>query len=570
MKRFVFVAVLVVCAMTLLSLAPAQDVRSLTAAALGGAASFASEAREVNMDFIPQATPSEITPHMKMLRPRDGRTDAQYAEMKRQAAQLAGSGNGGYGMLRNAAPAPDGGSTFLHSTHSFRAQSEVCCTPSDMAIAVGPTYVVQFVNTYVAIYTKTGVLQSGYPKSADTFFGLPAGTYTTDPRGFYDWKNGRYVFVMLTESSFSSNNVGQLMLAVSTSSNPIANPTWHIFKWQVGATGECPDYPTLGHDTNSWGTNGTKGAIYIGINQFANNCNGGFIQNYMFVIPKDKPYAGTGMPYWYQYGLTVGGTLVDTLQPSNPVSQGDRPSATYLTNSFNILFNCGGGCSGLTMWSVNNSAAFTTGGPGPTFAGVVLPTTHTYYYPPNANQPGHAQSIETIDARITGSMYYHAGDLWGSFETGVSGVSGAHQIWFDYHPILDTNGNITGGDERQEDCFVCGGFGTNGSSYFATLIPDTENNVTMTYTFSDDNIYPEYVITGRRVSYGDSLMNGVGHYLAGGSGYYSQFRWGDYSAVAPDNTTASSPLMWTAGDFDNGGNWGTVISSQSYTGPKDQ
>jgi hypothetical protein len=570
MKRFVFVAVLVLCTVTLLSLAPAQEISSMPAGTRGGAANFGTQVREVNMGAIPQATASQITPHTQMLRPRDGRTDAQYAEMKRQAAQLAGSGTGGYGMLNNAGPAPTGGSTFLHSTHAFFAQSEVCCTPSDMAIAVGPTYVVQFVNTYIAIYSKTGVLQSGYPKSADTFFGLPAGTYTTDPRGFYDWKNGRYVFVMLTESSFSSNNVGQLMLAVSATNNPISNPTWHIFKWQVGGTGECPDYPTLGHDTNNWGKNGTKGAIYIGINQFGNNCNGGFINNYLFTIPKDQPYAGTGMPYWWESGFNFGGTLVDTLQPSNPVAPGDRPAATYLAHTFNILWNCGAGCGSLGLWSVNNSAAFTTGGPGPTFTGLAVPTAHTYYYPPAANQPGSANSIETIDVRITGSMYYHAGDLWGSFDTGVPAVSGAHAIWFDYHPKLDVNGNITGGDERSEDCFFCGGQGASGSSYFATLAPDTENNVTMTYTYSDNNTYPEMAVTGRRVSYGDNVMNGAGYVIAGGSGLYSQFRWGDYSAVAPDNTSAGSPLMWTAGDYDNFGNWGTAISSQSYTGPKDQ
>ena len=568
MKRIVFVAALVVCTVTLFSLAPAQEISSMPAGTRGGSGGFGTDVRHVTLDAIPQATASQITPHIQMLRPRDGRTDAQYAEMKRQAAQLAGSGNGGSGALSNAGPAPTGGSTFLHSTHAFFAQSEVCCTPSDMALAVGPTYVVQFVNTYIAVYTKTGVLQTGYPKSADTFWGLPAGTYTTDPRGFYDWKNGRYVFVMLTESSFTSNNVGQIMVAVSATGNPTG--AWHIVKFQVGATGECPDYPTLGHDTNNWGKNGTKGAIYVGINQFANNCNGGFIQNYVWTFPKDLLYAGTGYWYWYQYGLNFGGTLVDTLQPSSPVAPGDRPAAEYLTHTFNILWGCGSGCSGLGLWSENNVAAFTTGGPGPTFTGVFVPTAHTYYYPPAANQPGGAQSIETIDARITGSMYYHAGDLWGSFDTGVPNVAGAHAIWFDYHPLLNTSGNIVGGDERSEDCFFCGGQATNGSSYFATLAPDTENNVTMTYTFSDDNNYPGMVVSGRRVSYGDNVMNGAGYFIAQGSGFYGQFRWGDYSAVAPDNTTASSPLMWTAGDYDSFGNWGTAISSQSYTGPKDQ
>jgi hypothetical protein len=437
-----------------------------------------------------------------------------------------------------------------------------------MAIAVGKIYIAQFVNTFIAVYTKTGVLQAGYPKSATTFFGLPGGTYTTDPRGFYDWTNNRYVFVMLTESSFQSNNVGQLMLAVSTTADP--RGAWNIYKWQVGATGECPDYPTLGHDSNNWGTNAHKGAIYIGINQFSNNCNGGFIQNYVFFIPKDRAYTGGAIFRTFNFAFRQGSTLFDTLQPSNPATPGDRPSASYLANTRNILWGCGAGCNDLILWSINNVAAFTTGGPNPTVVGVVVPTAHTYRYPPSANQPGGANSIETIDVRITASMYYHAGHLFGTFETGVLGVSGAHPIWFDYHPLLDLSGNITGGEERQEDCFFCGGQGAAGSAYFTALQPDPENNLVMTYTFSDNNTFPEMAVTGRRVSYGDSLMNGAGFFIFGGSGFYNQFRWGDYAATAPDLSKASSPLMWVAGDFDSSGIWATAIQAHTYAKPTDQ
>jgi hypothetical protein len=553
--------VTMVCALFLVSAAFAQDVASPAISQSGQSAVIAPD-MVVNLADVQQATGA--TQRMQQLRPRDGRTDAQYAAMKQQAALLGGTRAAG---VVGAPPASNSGA-FLHSPNAFLGQGEICCTPSDMALAVNSTYVVQFVNTFIAVYNKSGVLFAGFPKSADTFFGLPAGTYTTDPRGFYDWTNNRFVFVMLTESSFSSNNVGRLMLAVSQTSNPTG--LWNIYKWQVGNTGECPDYPTLGHDTNNWGKGGTKGAIYIGINQFSSNCNGGFIQNYMFVIPKDAAYTNKALPFWFQFGFNVGGRLVDTLQPSNPQGPGDRPSATYLTNTFNILWNCGAGCANLTIWSVNHVANFISGGGGPVFTGVVVPTAHTYFYPPAANQPGFANSIETIDVRITGSMYYHAGHLFGTFETGVPNVPGARPIWFDYHPVLNTSGNITTAEERQEDCFFCGGQGAAGSSFFTTLIPDSENNLTMTYTYSDNNIYPEMAVTGRRVSLADSNMNGSGYVIAGGSGLYTQGRWGDYSAVAPDTSKAGSPLMWTAGDYDASGNWGTAISSQTYSTPTEQ
>jgi len=66
--------------------------------------------------------------------------------------------------------------------------------------------------------------------------------------------------------------------------------------------------------------------------------------------------------------------------------------------------------------------------------------------------------VDTDDVRITGQVKYNAGTLWGSLNTGISSSTEAGPIWFEVHPILDTNGNITAAEERQEDCFVCNGW----------------------------------------------------------------------------------------------------------------
>src|SRR6202023_70633 len=44
------------------------------------------------------------------------------------------------------------------------------CQPPDMAIAASTSWVVQAVNTSVAVYSPTGVLQPGFPKTTQTFF----------------------------------------------------------------------------------------------------------------------------------------------------------------------------------------------------------------------------------------------------------------------------------------------------------------------------------------------------------------------------------------------------------------
>lgn len=161
----------------------------------------------------------------------------------------------------------------------------------------------------------------------------------------------------------------------------------------------------------------------------------------------------------------------------------------------------------------------------------------------------------------------------------MSGSSEAGPIWFDVHPVLDGNGNITSAEERQEDCFVCGGWANNASAYYATLQPDPENNLLLMYEASGDVNYPGTYYTSRRVNYGDSLMNGTGFNLAGGASFWNQgcngngqfCRWGDYSATAPDLTIATRPSIWFAGQYTNSSNnWGTEIGAIRYLSPFDE
>src|ERR1700730_11612095 len=78
------------------------------------------------------------------------------------------------------------------------------CQPPDMAIAASSNFVVQGVNTSIAVYSPTGTLLPGWPKDSNTFFGIPApgwcspnGPFTSDPRAFYDPIDGRFWVGML-------------------------------------------------------------------------------------------------------------------------------------------------------------------------------------------------------------------------------------------------------------------------------------------------------------------------------------------------------------------------------------
>src|SRR5579872_215447 len=538
----------------------------------GGSMGSVQPARSVILQDLPAATrATKMSAEEGDRRPLDGLTDAEYNALKLEAARRAGGDHFGPGLAPSRFAPVDVNYAFLGMDESTGGSD-----PSDLALAVSENFVLEVVNTAIGVYDKRGNLQSGFPKSADAFWGLSGGTYTTDPRAFYDWVNHRFVIVMLTETSpFSGTNQGALLIAVSQGHDPRLG--WWVYSpaFNIGGSGQCPDYPTLGHDSSNWGTGATKGGFYVGINLFggSGHCSGSsLVSNDMFLIPNDPLYQGAGFSFWDQTGFSDG-PLVDTIQAGNMNDRSDKPSSVIMINSFNIEFGgtqCSSGCNGLVVWSASNPFGFLNGGSGPVFSGVNMSTAHNYYFPPAANEPGCSGCVDTDDVRISGQVKYNAGSLWGSLNTGVPNVAGAHAIWFEVHPILDLNGNITSAEERQEDCFFCGGQGASGSSYYAVPQPDPEGNVTLVYDYSDQNDYAGVAYTARRVTYADSNMNGAGFFLEGGSGAASG-RWGDYSATAPDLTVAQSPLMWFAGNYaESSGSWGTAIGAVQFTNPFSQ
>ncbi len=158
---------------------------------------------EVVLDNLPPLSAGDIKSHPPIPRPRSGVSDAVY-QTRKQAAYLAS-------LMRpaiNAGPAPsrvptdDSSGLFTPGAFTaFQGQVESGLTPSDMGLAASNNYVVQVVNATIAVYDKTGVLQTGFPKSLNTFFGLPSSAFTFDPRALYDWVNTRFI-VIADENNF--------------------------------------------------------------------------------------------------------------------------------------------------------------------------------------------------------------------------------------------------------------------------------------------------------------------------------------------------------------------------------
>jgi len=577
--------------------------------AQGGHMGTGPAAQSVNMRDIPQKTHmTELPEGQHADRPISGLTDEQYDALKARVARRLAAGEIGAKpspMAAKVGPkkaqvtaALIGGPKSVSRGPGFFGQSENGLDPPDMSLAVSENYVLQMVNSDLAVYDKLGNLQYG-PVDVATFMGHP-GVFMFDPRAFYDWANRRFFILMDTWTTVKGVNVGGLTWAVSKTSDPTG--TWWIYYNFSGfplGSGVCGDFPTLGHDTTNWGTYATKGGIYIGVNVWTtqSSCTPGnysFTSNGVFFIPKDAIYAGAGFGYWEFNGINVNGTVVDTLQPYNVTDRADKPSSIYLVNSYNYDWGggvCSSGCNDLDVWSVsgpttanggvganpNNPFQFLQGGNGPILTLKGLATSHTYSLPPYASAPNcHAASGPCIDTDypfISGQVKYHAGEMFASLNTGVSGSSPAvaGPLWFQFHPIVNNNNSqLTSVEAHNEDCFVCGGWPSNGSAYYADLQPDQENNVLMVFAYSTDGDYPGAVYTSRRATFGDNLMDGRGIFLEGGQAAVSG-RWGDYSATSPDFTNPTRGLLWfSIGYAPSSGSWGTVIGAAQYNVAGDQ
>lgn len=527
--------------------------------------------REVVLSDLPDMSPADIAgfkqvpvhrnPHM---------TDAQYQAAK-EAASHASLGTRPEDRANQLAPRAHVGDTpgnFI----DFFAQGQGCnglgWAPSDMGLAVSSAYVVQTVNECIAVYNKTGTLL----KVTDlcTFIGLPpnsGGAGCFDPRVTYDFVNSKFI---VTVDFFVSGGNGTIYVATSKTNNPTGLWTIHSFNRGPGIA----DFPTLGQTWGNYTSNPSNSIVTVCDNFFANS--GGFYAECL-LLPKKKLYATAGFTFNTFFAFTLGGDILDTLQPANVYEPGEKPRAQFAINSVN--FNgtdgfCSGGDHGVVVWSFSNSVP-QTGSPGAKLSGfwTGCGSTSGYTFPGLADNGSFCSScIDTNDNRISGMVHYSAGRLFPTINTNNGGRSAV--LGWVVHPYLNDNGGGCGGaflnlcatlsdvKIEQEFCYDCGG-GSGLEAYYGSIAPTPENNWTMYATFSNTGTSPGQFYTSNRVTW-ETPFHDSGIFSCQSNNAYSG-RWGDYSAAAPDIPgVKNAPATWGSGMYTAAGGWGTCISANQF------
>ncbi len=435
------------------------------------------------------------------------------------------------------------------------------CEPPDQALAVSYSWVLQGVNTSFALYNLSGALQSGWPKTAQSFFHVPnpgscdpAGPFLSDPRAFYDQNFNRFWVAMLqiegSPIGDTCANSSTYWVAVSQSGN--ANGAWNVYHFDMtlGST-NFADYTEFGFDQQ---------AIYFSGNMFSFN-NGSYQYAEYLSVRKLAMMNGASVTAYGNTDPTLNSTPLDTIQPTlGEALQVGGPLSGQFIASEDINFGggeCSSGCSGVVVIAMSNP-----GFSNETASGLFVPTAG-YSLPPNGDEPGCTGCIATNDTRISGTPVWHNGLITFALNTAVNnGTQVVPAIfWGQIAVFLNDNGSIESASVSQSGYFYYGG---DGAAYYGTPVSDGDGDMIMPFGYSDSATNPEIAYTSRRVTLAPGTFHDGGVTLRSGDGVYTGSRWGDYSAASPQGVPFTNDV-WFSGQYSTtSGDWSTWIGHTKF------
>lgn len=434
-----------------------------------------------------------------------------------------------------AAPAVEGdnGLRFRHARDVARATpgaafpgiSQTPWSPPDPSIAVGPNHVLATVNMKIAWYDKDGNAQ--FEQFLDStgspgfFEEIGGGSFTFDPKCFYDPHVGR--FVVLALEYYASSNEAWMTFAVSDDDDP--NGIWFKYRtWAlVSSQGSdyWVDYPGLGFDERGW---------YITSNLFelGNGPGPGFLGGLLRVIDKTGPLSG-GTANWAD--VLAGGA---SWQVTQALAAGDEARIVRQWNA-----------DTLELAHIENAPA------APSLSSSLVAV-------PRVDGDGAAATpvgagLWIVDPRLMNATI-RDGIVWCTNHGSVASSPGeiASGVWYAVDcrgatPTLQQAGSFTfGGDEE---------------SFFPAVAVNGAGQVGLIYGRSGPDRHPTLEVAGRLPSDPLNTMSAgveIGSSITSPPGMDGLNRWGDYFDATVD--PADDRTFWVVGELQTEGGWVTEIA----------
>jgi hypothetical protein len=381
-----------------------------------------------------------------------------------------------------APPAPPAAPPLLAFPGQDSRQAGV--NPADVQLAVGPTAVVQAVNSSIAIWSPAGVLQrqqtlgqffsgGGIDRSPDA---------TTDPRILWDPVSGRFFAVMFDISRL------EIVLAMSITSDPLG--PWAVFS--LPSSG-CTDQPRLG----------TSDKVVVVTDDLFSSCSGfgRFVGGEILVLNKQDMLNGVASPQRARFGPD---RRFASVTPS--VSLVSTPVMYLVATS-----DTGKALQVITVPDVSVTAL--------PFKDVAV---SELVQPEEAPQRATSELVDAGDNRIQNAVF-DAGRLWATATVGCGTGRDCARV-FELDPaaprlVRDTQVALPG----------------SRALLYPALVPDSRGNVVVGFSFSSPGDFPGFGYAYVRPDGGVSAPIDV----QPGSAPQTSGRFGDYSGAARDPSDPS-------------------------------
>ena len=278
--------------------------------------------------------------------------------------------------------------------------SQLTVAPPDSTGAIGPNHYVEMVNQQIGVYDRSLHLISSTDNG--TFTGAGASLSVTDPQIQWDGQGGHWLYAALGVAT----GANMLIFGWSKTSDP-SDLTNGWCRFGIPEGNLLDDYPKLGHDDNF---------ISIGTNVYDDSTNFTFLTANIYAIR--KPAAGDTscsvdtVLYVADAANPLRNADGSTAFTPVPANTADASAFGYIVAAHSPVDGTGSSAPKVMVWHwalVGGSPALVSDGD------VAVPT---FDIPAPVPQPGTANTLDSLDARLTQAVAVND-----------PGAGGAKGIW---------------------------------------------------------------------------------------------------------------------------------------------
>ncbi len=461
-----------------------------------------------------------------------------------------GAGPGGAGSGKSILQTRPGPRLSIQPKTGFDGIGENGAIPPDPNIAVGQTYVVQIVNTEIAVFDKsTGAMLPGYPKILSSLWSALGGSCATNnagdpivqydnlaPDGLGDGGTGRWIITELGSLSAPYSEC----FAISETSDPTGS--YYLYSQDFGSY--LNDYPKLG----VWPT--VSNSVYLGsFNLFY--AGEIFVGSELAAYDRQAMLNGASSPGFFYYTISNDGNFLPSdLDGATPPSDG--------TPGYFLNFET---TSSLRLYEL--SPNFGTGSSTLNYVDIAVPSFNEACGGGTCiPQPGTSEQLDSLGDRLMYRLAYRVfsnGSAAMVVNHSVAAGSSAGERWYE----------LTQPSPGEPFSLYQAGTYAPDSAYrwMGSAAMDRAGDIALGYSLSSGSIYPSIAFTGWTAGSALGQMGSETILKPGAGSQTGYTRWGDYTAMRIDPSDDST--FWYTNEYykqTSSYQWSTYIGSFTIAG----